>query len=1037
MKIADFSIKHPAIITILLIAVLLFGGLSLRNLKQDLLADITLPSAIVFTEYPGVGPRDIERDITDILEEELGTLTNISSISSVSEHSASIITIEFNWDVQVRDRIADIREKINGVMSDLPDGISGPPKIFSLGASQIPIYTVSVESNLEQRDLTDFLEDQVVPFLSRIDGVAQVNLEGGSETIVDITTDIDKLESKNIAVLDVYQLLRNHNITYPAGSVELHGQSLNVRTAGDFASVEEVREVVVGYRDNTYIRLKEIADVSLSTEDPDTYITSGEKNIIIIDIMKQPGADTQAIIEDAKQELDKVEQEHGELVQFNVIADQSGDIELAISSVKNAAITGGILAIFILFLFLHRLRTTLIVGVSIPLSIVIAFIIMNLQGLHLNLISLGGLTVAIGMMVDSSIVVLENIHRNFDRIGDRKKAASIGTGEVGGAIIASTSTSLSVFFPILFVSGLAGIILKDGAYSLIYALAASLLAAIIVVPFLSSLLLKKRSREPRVKLYRTVEQSIDSLIDKLTEWYKRALSSAIGNRGFVLLVAVAVLALSVLATDFLGFSFIPSTDMNEIQIEIETPEGYTLEMTKAKVEEMHEIIKNEVPEMEASLYYVGQGGTFGFSSSPSQAFGRIRIAEKKERDRSVFTIIDLLGKKIQEQIPDLDATVLNGGLDAYSAAATGGSGFIIEVFSNDMDKLISAATMVEEIMNQDPDVTKTELNVRFDRQEIVTDLHLDYLGNLGITPYEAAVTSRIIFNGMEVGTFHEEGKSHELFLNSDIAGEKITRDVLNRIFLKSREGRFISYASFADMNIEPSISAIHHENKMKSIRVTGYLRGSDIRGTTERVTNQIEKMSLPVGVDWQTAGSAAEISYSFTSLITTMLIAVFLVYMVMVIQFERFTQPLIVMAAVPFTVIGVIGSLLLFGSTLSIVSFMGIIALAGIVVNNAIVMIDYINLLRKRDELDLMHALLEGASTRLKPILMTTLTTILGLLPMAIGLGEGAEVYAPLGQAIAGGLVTSTLITLFLVPTLYYIVEVRVGQIQRLKGNKQ
>jgi HAE1 family hydrophobic/amphiphilic exporter-1 len=385
----------------------------------------------------------------------------------------------------------------------------------------------------------------------------------------------------------------------------------------------------------------------------------------------------------------------------------------------------------------------------------------------------------------------------------------------------------------------------------------------------------------------------------------------------------------------------------------------------------------------------------------------------------------MLQREIPARIPDLDVTVVNGGLGAFAAMATGGEGFKIEVYGNDLDEVSTAARTVLGIMDQDPNIGKSEMNLSFSREEIVSDLALDYMGNLGVTPYEAAIISRIIFNGMETGKYRGAERGYDILLRSTVAGGKIDRDVLNTIAVKSAGGTFVSFANFTDLKVEPSVTEIHHENKMKSVVVTGYLRNPDVRGTSARVTGKIEEMSLPVGVNWQIVGGTAEMVDSFRALLVALLIAVFLVYMVMVIQFERFTQPLIVMASIPFTLIGVVAGLLIFGSTLSIISFLGIIALMGIVVNNAIVLIDYINLLRDRDGMDLVKAILEGGSARLKPILMTTLTTILGLLPMAFGLGEGSGIYSPLAQAIAGGLITSTMITLFLIPVLYYILESR------------
>jgi len=1022
MKLADFAIKHPAIISIILIALILFGIISLRDLKQDMLSEIDLPSVLILTVYPGAGPKDIEREITNVLENELTTLEGVKTISSTSGSATSTISLDFDWGTDIDVKLPEIREKINNVADQLPDGINGVPTMLKITPDILPILTVSVQSRMDRKVLSDFTEDYVVPSLSRIAGVASVNLQGGVEMHAEIILHLSRLDAKEVSILEVFRQLEYGNVSFPAGTVRFRGKELTVRTAGEFSSLEEIENVVVGFKDNTYIRLKDVAEISITPKVPEVYTVSEGKEFIVIDIMKQQGEDTNAIITEAYEILDTIEREHHGTVEFVPIADQSIDIRRAIDSVKSAAILGGILAILILFLFLRNVRTTVIIAISIPLAIVIAFSAMRLKGQSLNIMTLGGLTVGIGMIVDSSIVVLENIHKNFRRTGDRILAASVGTAEVGGAVIASTTTSLCVFLPLLFVKSYTGMILQDVSWTIIYALAAAMLVAIFVVPFLASRLLKKPG-PGKVKGIDLLNNGIEKGFSRLESGYRSALKWALGNRFFILIFALGILAMSVLAFEFVGFEFVPQLDMNEIEINIETPEGYTLEETKEKVNQVENIVNELVPELDTMLFYVGQSNSFGLVHSSNQAFGRLRLISSKKRERDVFTIIDQLQYEFDRKIPDINALVINGGLGALSTAVTGGEGFKIEVYGNNMEDVISSAKTVEEIMKNDLNTLRTEMNTSFNKQEIILDLALDYMGNLGLTPYEAAVSSRIIFNGMTAGKYRTGDDSYDIFLKSDLAGEKIREYVLNTLTLKSQNDKFISFANFADMKVQPSVSSIHHENKMKSIIVTAYLHSNDVREMSSRITGRIDGISLPVGVNYQIAGSAAEMIDSFKTLLFAMGIAVFLVYTVMVIQFERFTQPLIVMASIPFTVIGVTAGLLMFGSTLSIVSFLGVIALSGIVVNNAIVLIDYINLLRRGEKKNLLDAILDGGSSRLKPILMTTLTTILGVLPMALGLGEGAAMYAPLGQAIAGGLLTSTLITLFLVPVLYYILE--------------
>ncbi|MFP4442925.1 MAG: efflux RND transporter permease subunit, partial [Spirochaetia bacterium] len=598
MKIADYSIKHPAVIIILLISVLLFGAISLRSLKQDLLSEVSLPTVVVFTTYPGVGPMDMEREITNVLEKEIATMPGIEAMSSNSTDSASIISLEFEWGTDIDTKMGELREKINNVTAELPDGIQGPPTILKVNTDLLPIMTVVVESELDAEVLTRYVDEQIIPAVSRVDGVAAVNRQGGVEHIVSLELDTAQLEARNLSILGVYELLSYYNLTVPSGTVTFRGKEMKLRTGGDFDSLDQIRNLVIGHTEGTYIRLKDVAEVTIQPRDRNVYALSGSTESIILDIMKQQKADTNVIVAEVERILAGFSREQQGAVFFKPVVDQSEDIKNAINSVRDAAVTGGFLAVFILLIFLHNIRTTIIIAVSIPLSVMVAFIALNLNGQSLNIMTLGGMTVGIGMIVDSSIVVLENIFRHFKHTGDRNLSASRGTGEVGSAIVASTATTLSVFIPLLFVQGFAGVILRDVAYTIVYALLASLLVAVVVVPFLTSRLLKENEKRKNNRFFRFFTRRIEGFIDSLTEAYKRGLAGAIRNRWFVLIFAGSVLIVSVLAFSFVGFEFVPETDMNELQIDVETPQGFSLEQTRNKILEIDRIIQEKVPELD-------------------------------------------------------------------------------------------------------------------------------------------------------------------------------------------------------------------------------------------------------------------------------------------------------------------------------------------------------------------------------------------------------------------------------------------------------
>lgn len=1023
MKISDFAINHHVIITIFLIAALIFGLITFSSMKQEMFSDVGMPSVMIITAYPGVGPYDVEKDVTNLIEESVSELPGIKNITSSSVNSLSVVEIQFDWGTNIDQKLPELRERINKILEDLPDGIEGIPTILKMSSNSLPMMTVVIKSPLDRESLTEFVKKQVIPQLIRITGVAKIDIRGGMEKVLNIKLHVDLLESKNVSVLDLFQVLQYNNISLPAGSIIFKGNEINLRTMGDFNSIDEIKNLVIGYKDGSFIRIKDVADVKLSYKKVDNYTEAFGKSIVVLDIMKQQDKDTIKIANEIKNRFRKIEKDYNNIVTFNPIADQSADIKLAIKSVSNSALQGFVLAVLILFIFLRNIRATLIISVSIPLSILFTFIAMKIAGMSINLMTVGGLTVGIGMIVDASIVVLENVYKIFDKTKNSKIASSVGTSEVGGAIIASTSTSLAVFIPIAFVKGFAGIVLKDIAYTVIFALSSSLLVAIVVVPYLTSLFLRENKHIHKINFFKKFSNSVGKLIDSLTNAYRKSLSFALENRIFIFVLAISVLVISFFIFNIMGFEFLSETDMNEIQMTVHTPAGYTLEQTKEKINQIEDIIKKEVPEVENLVFYIGLADSFGIMKSSNVASGRIRLIKNKNRKRSVFEIMDLLRNKIRNQVPDVDISIINGGLGALAAIATGGEGFMIEVYGNDFNKVYDSAKMIEKMLDEESLVEKTELDVKFDRQEMVADLLLDYMGNLGVSSYEAALTSRILFHGMKVGKYRTSSNNYNIFVDSDVADQPVTEDVLNRISLKSQSGKFISFANIADFKLKESASVLHHKNKQKSIIITAYLKKNDFRAIQKSFIPKLNQLSLPIGVNWEIAGQAKEMADSFKSLFYALLIAIFLVYMVMVIQFERFTQPLIVMLSIPFTIIGVALGLILFGSTLSIVSFLGIIMLAGLVVNNAIVMIDYMNLLRDKYKKPLVEAIIEGGSSRLRPILMTTLTTILGVIPMALSLGEGSEIFAPLGQSVAGGLITSTLITLYVVPSLYYTLE--------------
>jgi HAE1 family hydrophobic/amphiphilic exporter-1 len=1024
MILSDFSVKHPAIITIFLAGLMVFGFLALRSLNSEMIPPVSQPKATIVTIYPGAGAKEVERDISRLIENQMSTLPGISELSSSSSDSTSVVSLDFRSDVNVRETLPQIRELINGIMDQLPDGIDGAPVIYVTEASAfLPILSVRITSELDTESLTTYLEERISPAIARIPGVSRISLVGGTRREVRIILDIAALESRGLSALGIHEALRYNNINIPAGSAQYRSRELSFTTSGSFSGLGELGDLAVGQSGGSIIYLKDVADIGIETEARNVRIRSEAKDYVMMDILKRDEGDTIRIVAGAKAILDELSRETSGMIEYAVITDQSETTLRSLDTVIRAGLTGLALTIIVILFVLHDLRATLIISLSIPLSVLFAIIGLYGTGRSLNLLSLSGVTVAIGMIVDNSIVVLENTYKKFRQGGDRRQAALIGAGEVGSAILASTTTSICVFAPLLFLTGIIGVIMNDLSLTIVFALGASALVSVMVVPWLASLILKRDAELRKPRFLRSLEARIDRMFTSLEKGYRSILEAALANKTFTVTMALSLLVASILLLSVLKISFLPPTDTGEFEIHIDTPIGYTLDQTRVKVDELDALVRNLVPEIEAAVYYVGSGSALAITTAPNRAFGRIRLVPSEERERTIQEIMPLLQDALARSLPDCDATVLNGGFDSLLALGTGGQGYQLEIYGTDLDDVAATARMAREILSRDPDVFKTELSVRMDAEQLYVDLSQAFMGTLGVTPYEAGITSRILFGGMKTGTLRLAGEDLPIRLSSDLADQRIDEDSLNRISLRTQDGRMVSFSAFSTMESRPTLSRIERKNRNFSIEVRGYLRSDDQSGVTTRMTQAMQALDLPYGVKYGTSGTSALIGDSMASLSLMLLISIFLVYSVMVVQFERFMQPLIIMASIPFCLIGVVAGLYLFGSALSIIAMLALIALGGTVVNNAIVLVDYINRLRRDYGMELIPAILEGAANRLRPILMTAMTTIFGVLPMALASGNGSEVYAPLGQAIFGGLISSTIITLVLIPVLYAILE--------------
>ena len=1057
MKISEFSVKHPVVITILLLVLAVFGFYSVAGMSTEFMVDITMPQAIVMTIYPGASAEDVEQEVTKILEEDFVTLPHFKSVDSQSYNSLSWITVTYADGYDAYDQLVELRNRISLLKDKLPDGIQGEPRALVGGMSMLPIIAFSVEAGQDAGRVTDYIKKDLTPRLTQIDGVSEVQIEGGKELQVDVKLNIDELTSKGISVATVYQVLNYGNITLPLGNANYENRQIQVRYSGGFNSIEDIENLPVGVADgNNIIKLGDVAKVTLSYPEQGYYVTDGTNPLTIVSVTKRNDGDTVKIVKNIKKVLSKVEQETGGAVRFHIISDDSRQVYASLRTVITSGLMGVLFAVLVIFLFLADWRATLTISLSIPLCILFSLIGLKICGITLNLMSLSGLVISLGMVVDGSSVMLDQIYRYYKQRDEKtgelvytvNQSIYKGWDEVAASILASAATTIVCFVPIALLTGLIGKILHAVAITIIMAIFASFLVAVVVVPYLLKLVLKDSG--PTI---RTKPRRFDLLMEKIEKHYRSLLNLALDNRAFIVFAAVFLLVFSGFIALKLGVAFIPSTDSGDWYLAADLPVGTTLEETDAKMKQAEQLLYKYVPEIDNVVFYVGQSYTKGIvsQSTPESAYAHIVLVPVAQRKRNVHEIMFQMQEIWASVIPDSKITVANGGFDKLVSYVSGGGGYGLTLISEDLETLYKTASEIRDFLSTDPDVITARLDTDFDTSTMVIDMSQEYLSSLGITSYEAGITSAILFRGMDAGRYKDaaSGDRYNIHLSSNIADGNITADTISNVHIVTSKGQDVSFANLSDIKVEKSISQINHSDRAKTITVSATLVSENTSGVSARVNQYLSKNPLPNGVSSKSGGIMALIGDMVMPMVTAIAIAIFLVYIVMALQFEKIKQPLLIMVTIPFCFIGVVLGLLIFGSTLNLLSLLGLVSLSGIVVNNGIILVDYINQLRisrrleiakergtqDRDgeyhveltvaeENQLLHdCVADGAASRIKPILITTLTTLLGDIPMAVAHGEGAELYAPMGQAIVGGLITSTLITLVLIPVLYYMVE--------------
>jgi HAE1 family hydrophobic/amphiphilic exporter-1 len=1019
VKITDLSVKRPVTVIVVCLALAVLGGFSLGRLAIDLIPNISFPVIVIYTSYPGVSPEEVEENLTKPIENAAASASRVEKISSTSSEGSSFVIVNYQWGTDLAEASNDLRERLDLIRDYIPDEAT-QPVLFKFDPSMTPIMILSVEGRRDQASLRYIAENTVKTNLEQIDGVASVAVSGGVQHQINVDLNRTLLASYGLTIDQVVNLLRAENLNVTGGSVVEGARKYSLRTLGKFSSPGEVRGVVVGSKNGRAIRLEDIAAVYNGEADDESDVLLDRNPTIILRVQKQSGTNTVQIAARVKERLDKLRQSLPADIRLVEVFAPSSFISQAIANVWQTALIGGLLAIAILFLFLRNIPTTLIIGVSIPLSIVITIIAMYFANLTLNMLSLGGLALGIGMLVDNSIVIIENIFRYRESGVKPVEAARHGTLEMGNAVMASTLTTVAVFLPlVLFIRGLARELFRDLAFTVTFSLLASLGVALTVVPMLSSRIRAVRIRQKSNTLL-NVEEELEArgpvmrFVDRV---YRASLAWTIHHRWIVVVGILLLFAVSLAMIPRIGVELIPQTDQGNLNLDITTAIGSDLDTTRQAVARIYRIIEQNVPEKKSALVQVGASGMFFGSTSSNTASIRLALVDPEKRRRTDKQITEAL-RPLLAGVPG--ATVrFNSGFGPMGGGGVGG-GLTVAVRGFDLEAGKRLAVQVKKVM----DSVDTVVDARISREEGLPEYRIrvdrNRAAQYGLTAAQLGTTIKRAFGGESVAKVLLEGDEVDVRVRFRPEDRVSSRD-LDLISVTMPTGGSVPLTDLLRVDRGYGPVNIQREGQQRVINIDAQVLG-DVRSAVARIKAGVDRLAIPEGFTIIYGGSWEDIQKTIKDLVLVLALSIILVYFIMAAQFESFRDPFIILFTLPTAFIGVIWIHLATGTIFSAFSGIGVLVLVGIVVNNGIILVDYANMLRRRGyELD--RGVLAAGRTRLRPILMTVLTTILGLVPMAFSKGSGAELNRGLGLTVIGGLTLSTLFTLFLVPVLYHLFE--------------
>jgi len=1030
MRLPEFAVRQPVATLMILLAGLLLGVMSLLRLSIDMLPDISPPVVSILTTWPGASASDVETEVTKIIEDQVNAVSNLDSLTSKSLDNLSVVVCRFNWGTDLSVATNDIRDWLERAKRDLPPDAESP-MLYKFSSATAPIFFITITGETSWPRLYHLVDKRIADELKRVPGVGAIQLYGGLRRRINVYFDLEKVEAYRLSLEKVNQVLAAENVNIPAGSIKAGQKEYFVRVPARYADSKEMEQTVVGFVDGRPVYLRDIARVEDDFKPMDLNGWGDGKPAIVLILQKQTGQNTVEVSRKVRAKIDDIQKSLPSDVRIHIVMETAENILTSIKNLRSTLYYGILLVILVTVAFLRQIRSALIIALSIPFSLILSFIFLFLFGYTINLISLMSLAIASGMVVDNGIVVLENIVRYMERGTRRTSAAMFGASEMGLAITASTLTTVVVFVPLMFLTGLAGIMFKQLGFVIVVTLGASLFTALTLTPMLCSQWLHRRHFQPdRHKGFLgTLYRGSEAAFQALERRYEATLAWALTYPKTTLFVACALFVSSLSLVPFLSTSFMPEVDSGDILVDFRLPEGTRIEETNRVVEAILENIERLVKpeEFRHSYAFAGQseegiGVALGFEEGANVGSIGFKLVDRDKRERSAKDIADLLRKEVVK-IPGISRIMVSAQDPIAQILKGRGKAISLEIQGSDMDLLMDTARRIEQIFLAMDGLVDVEISQKPPRPELWVEIDREKAASVGLRVAQVAGILRNFFYGKEASLYRDAGDSFDIFTRLT-EKDKDRLENLLRSPVPLPNGSTVQLKNFVTVREGSGPIEIERKNRQKIVKVEADLLGRSLGSASAELRERLSAMDLPEGVDLSFGGDVEEQQKAFRELTILFILGIVLVYMVMASLFGNLRDPLIIMFSVPFAVSGVLYAFYFTGTTLGIVSFMGVVMLVGIVVNNAIVLLDYTHLLEKRG-LGLFEAVTEAGRNRLRPVLMTTLTTFFGMLPMAVSQSVGAETWNPLGITMLGGLSVSSAVTLIVVPTFYYVLEKR------------